>query len=238
MRQKISLTEKAYKIIRDKIICNELEAGTQINDQSLSKSLQIGRTPLREALVRLTSEKLLKNESGNGFFVSNLGFTDIKSIMETAKILHRAVAALAPVRIQPNEIECLAKTSHTLAKVMAEQDYLKVVIYNNKFHKIINDSIDNLFLSSLIDNIDSQYARICYLSFNGLSAENREDLEQHYKRTREDHEKMIEALKNKDQKTMIKLVSQHFEIFSQQLSKYINPNKSTIDLASIPYDQI
>jgi DNA-binding GntR family transcriptional regulator len=238
MRPKPSLTEQAYKKIRNKIICHELKSGTRIDDQSLSESLQIGRTPLREALVRLTSEKLLKNEPGKGFFVSDLGFSDVKSIMETAKILYRAVGALAPVRIQPNEIKCLEKVSHTLTKAMAEKDYLKVVIYNSKFHKIINDSVANPFLSSVIDNIESQYSRICYLNFSGLSAENSQELEEHYKRTREDHEKMIEALKNKNQKAMIKLVNQHFELFSQQLSKYINPNKSTIDLASIPYDQI
>ena len=236
MEKKASLTEKAYKKIRNKIICFELKPGTRINDQSLSESLEIGRTPVREALVRLASERLLKNEPRNGFFVSEIGFAEVKSILETARILYRAVSVLAPIRIQPGEIQYIEEINNKLNIAMEQKDYLNVVIYNSQFHKAINESIANTFLSSIIDNIDSQYARLCYLNFSGLSATDEKDLENHYKKTRIDHEKMIEALKKRDQKLMIELIDSHLMLFSEQLAKYINPSGASIDLASISHN--
>ena len=235
---KSSLSQKAYLLIRNKIICHELKPGDMIDAKSLSETLIIGKTPIREAFLRLAFEKLLRNEPGKGFFISDIGFSDIKSILETATILYRAVGALSPDRIQPHEIGCLEKTSKALNKAMVKHDYLKVVLYNSKFHKIINDSIANPFLSSTADHIESQYSRLCYLSFSDLSAKNKQDLENHYKKTREDHENMIEALKNRNPKAMIQLIDNHLELYSQQLSKYIKPNEAIIDLTSISYDQI
>ncbi len=67
--RKTSQSENAYQEIRNLIISLELKPGMQVNKEELESELSIGRTPVREALLRLTTEGLLTSTQGRGFFV-------------------------------------------------------------------------------------------------------------------------------------------------------------------------
>src|SRR5690349_22570667 len=54
-----SLTERAYRLIEEQIVTLRLKPGDVISEQTLSANFRIGRTPIREALQRLTREGLI-----------------------------------------------------------------------------------------------------------------------------------------------------------------------------------
>ena len=57
--KKDSLTNKAYLQIKEMIISNLLEPGEIINEAALQELLHIGRTPIHEALLRLSVEQFV-----------------------------------------------------------------------------------------------------------------------------------------------------------------------------------
>ena len=62
--------DRAYKLIKDAILNHELKPGQLLQEQDMVEKFRMGRTPLREALQRLTSEGLLQSMSRKGIFVT------------------------------------------------------------------------------------------------------------------------------------------------------------------------
>jgi DNA-binding GntR family transcriptional regulator len=64
--------DEAYRLIHRRLARGHLAPGTRVSDTALSVELGLGRTAVREALVRLEHEGLLRSEAGRGFFVAPL----------------------------------------------------------------------------------------------------------------------------------------------------------------------
>ena len=77
-----SLSEQAYAAIRDRIINLELEPGEPLAEDELMAWLELGRTPIREAIKRLALESLVDIYPRRGTFVSEIQMNDLASISE------------------------------------------------------------------------------------------------------------------------------------------------------------
>jgi DNA-binding GntR family transcriptional regulator len=75
-----SLAEEAYAVIRSKIITLELEPGSLISEATLMAKLNLGRTPIREALRLLANEKLVEVFPRRGMFVSNVDVENLAAV--------------------------------------------------------------------------------------------------------------------------------------------------------------
>ena len=62
--EELSLAERAYRAIRDRLVMLEIHPGAPINEDQLAQSLGVGRTPVREALKRLQYERLITTFPG------------------------------------------------------------------------------------------------------------------------------------------------------------------------------
>ncbi|MDK7327510.1 MULTISPECIES: GntR family transcriptional regulator [Lactobacillus] len=60
----MSLKEQAYSYIKEKILKNDFAAGTSLSENSLTSEIGVSRTPIREALVSLMGEGLVKQVGG------------------------------------------------------------------------------------------------------------------------------------------------------------------------------
>ncbi|HEY4616294.1 MAG TPA: GntR family transcriptional regulator, partial [Citricoccus sp.] len=76
--RRTTLAERAYREIRARIIDNRLAPGTPLDEEALIAELSIGRTPLREAVKRLESERLLTIYAHRGTFVPEVTIRDLR----------------------------------------------------------------------------------------------------------------------------------------------------------------
>lgn len=90
-----TLAERAYEEIRDRIIDNRLAPGTPLDEDALMTELSIGRTPLREAVKRLESERLLSIYSHRGTFVPEVTIRDLREISDARRLLEGYAARRA-----------------------------------------------------------------------------------------------------------------------------------------------
>ncbi|MDQ4491585.1 GntR family transcriptional regulator [Sinomonas sp. ASV486] len=95
-----SLAEIAYKVIADRLIMLDIRPNESINESQLSKEMQMGRTPIREALHRLENDRLVVTQPRKGSFAAPIDITDLSEVGQVRQILEPAAARLAARNIR------------------------------------------------------------------------------------------------------------------------------------------
>jgi DNA-binding GntR family transcriptional regulator len=100
-----SLADKAYHEIRGLIVSLELAPGAVIDERELIGRLEIGRTPVREALRRLSHEGLVEVYPRRGMFVTGVDVRDLARLSEVREVLEPEAARLAAERATDTDRE-------------------------------------------------------------------------------------------------------------------------------------
>jgi DNA-binding GntR family transcriptional regulator len=103
-----TLTEKAYRCIKEGIVRGEIEEGVFLSEKGIMKRYRIGRTPFREACNRLHHEQLLEVVPRRGYLVPQMSLQEVRDLFEVRVLVEGSVAELAAVRATSREIEELA----------------------------------------------------------------------------------------------------------------------------------
>jgi len=90
-----SLADRAYEVLRDRLIVLDIAPGSPINDERIGKELGLGRTPIREALKRLELDHLVAAFPRRGTFATTVDITDLAEISEIRERLEPLAAARA-----------------------------------------------------------------------------------------------------------------------------------------------
>ncbi|MEU6564884.1 GntR family transcriptional regulator [Nocardia nova] len=95
--------ERVYEQLAEEIIRGDLPAGTHLNEVRLAERLGVSRTPLREAVQRLTREGLARVTAGRGAFVSDIALADVVHLFQAREALETYLARLS-ARAQDREV--------------------------------------------------------------------------------------------------------------------------------------
>src|SRR5438132_10853663 len=102
-----SQSEEAYLRIRDRIVCLDMPPGSVVEEGRLRDELEIGRTPIREALQRLAWENLVRSVPHRGTFVTDVNITDLARITEVRVVLEGHAARLAAEKLTTADREAI-----------------------------------------------------------------------------------------------------------------------------------
>ena len=104
-----ALADRAYYAIRELIVSLDLRPGLVVNERELMQRLDLGRTPIREAVRRLAQEQLVEVFPRRGTFVTNVEIRDLASICDVRSASSRTQPGSPPsARMRP-----IARSSHT-----------------------------------------------------------------------------------------------------------------------------
>ena len=95
----LNLQGQAYKAIRKKIIYSELEPGAKISEKELEKTLNIGRTPIREALIQLRNQELVYTILQSGTYISKIDLKSASNARYVRETLERSILAECSAKI-------------------------------------------------------------------------------------------------------------------------------------------
>lgn len=112
----LSLTDSVYQTLREHICSGRLPSGRPLQEAALAAQLGVSRTPVREALGRLSNEGLLETR-GRSFVIPSLTETDINDIYELRMLLEPA--ALRQVAVQIDDPKQLLSLQNELAAMAA-----------------------------------------------------------------------------------------------------------------------
>ena len=102
------MADRAYAALRDRIVALRIAPGAPINEDALGRELEMGRTPVREAIKRLALERLVTVYPRRGTFASEINITDLAAISDVRVQLEGHAARRAAERLTPDQREQLA----------------------------------------------------------------------------------------------------------------------------------
>ncbi len=116
-----SLANQAYQTLYAMILERRLRAGEVLVGSRLTESLQLTRTPLREALVRLEGAGLLVKERNRSFAVRKVSTPEFFQTLRVRHFLESKAAALAVGKVQPQIIRSLRQRIRRLERIDRRQ---------------------------------------------------------------------------------------------------------------------
>ncbi|MDP3843004.1 MAG: GntR family transcriptional regulator [Oxalobacteraceae bacterium] len=93
----------AYDMLESMIVTLQLKPGTPIVEAELVEATGLGRTPLREALMRMSTNGLVVQLPRRGLIVSDIELAEHLTLIETRRVLERLIAASAARRATPQQ---------------------------------------------------------------------------------------------------------------------------------------
>ncbi len=160
------LSDQAYRQIRDAIIGLRLEPGAPLVDRALSEWLGIGLTPVRDALKRLTLERLAVSYPARGTYVSPINIADASALNEVRVQLEGLAASLAAERATPAQKQTLLELVADLE--LEHDDRSTHTELDGRVHRAIYAAARNDFLETTLN----QYANLALRIWNlGLKRE-------------------------------------------------------------------
>lgn len=137
-KTKKSLTQTAYDEISKWLLNGELKPGEALVETELAERLQISRTPVREALLKLSKEGLIEIFPGRGAFVSRITLKDMKELYEIREALEGIAARLASQQVDVSELHKFQVMFDQAEKAKSDDDYLKKInVAGDKLHDYI-----------------------------------------------------------------------------------------------------
>jgi GntR family transcriptional regulator, vanillate catabolism transcriptional regulator len=125
--------------LREKIVSGELPGGMRLFEVSLAETLEISRTPVREALSRLAEEGLLDRLPNGGFVVRRFGYEDVIDSIELRGVMEGTAARLAAERgASPEGLARLQDIVEKIDACFGEGDEVDFDTYsdlNEDFHR-------------------------------------------------------------------------------------------------------
>lgn len=144
-----SLTEVVFTKIRDSIIDKTLPPGVSVSEAGLARDLNVSKTPVREALLRLRELRLVEPLGSRGLRVVIPSSTAIRNAYETRWGLEYAAAGLAAERASEDvrkRILELAEQSLTSAEGCDRPGFVR---WDQSFHHNVAEASANAYLSQL-----------------------------------------------------------------------------------------
>jgi len=159
-----SLSDKAYDIIKEAIISNKLKPGEILAEEKLAEELQISRTPIKAALLKLVYEEIAEINQSKNVVVSDITQKEIEDINLVRESLESLAVLLLKNNINKKQIkEIKSKYIEQLHMVEdnRDEDFIEL---DYEFHTKIVEYTNNSFLSDMIKKANLITKRFLILS--------------------------------------------------------------------------
>lgn len=190
-----TVRERAARELRDRILTGVLPAGTRIDLDAITEEFATSRTPVREALLELSFEGLVRVAPRSGITVIGIGSRDILDSFTILGVLTGQAAAWAAQRVTPDE---LAHLRELAADVVSRAGDNSIGEANWLFHQEIHRAAHSPRLLAQL----RQAARVVPTNFLTVFPE-------HEKHSLSEHEELLDALERHDADTARSIAERH-----------------------------
>ena len=204
----VSATEKAYQAIRREILDNTLRSGEPVPVERFVQELQLSRTPVREAILRLERQGMIEIRPRMGTFVSHLDIRQIREMYELRRLLEGHAAKLAASRVPPEAVRELTNELRAFATDGPRPDCRGMSGAGGKLHALILEHCGNQSLAEMLRSMQDHFAR-----FRSVSLQIPEKVISSHN----EHLAILEALARGDGEQAETLIHQHFDHAAQLL---------------------
>jgi|SRR5699024_8265978 len=196
---KKNLNDQVFQTLKEMILQGNLKPGEKIIEVELTKTLNVSRTPIRDALRRLEREGLVILPPSRGAQITKLSKKTIKNLYECRAALEGLAVRQAIEHIDVAQMELIEESILLAEYYYSKGDMEKTVIKNTYFHEQFIEMSNNKPLIQMMENIRTQILRYRILTSTVGFRDN----------FIIEHKEILEAVKNKEKDTAEKIIKKH-----------------------------
>ncbi|MGD8389098.1 MAG: GntR family transcriptional regulator [Desulfobacteraceae bacterium] len=194
-----------YTEIKRRIVLLDYEPGQVLREKDLIEEFGVSRTPVRESLIRLEAEGLVRIFPNQGTIVSEVSFQQLKDVFEIRSFLVRLTGQLAAARITQKELDRLRGL---IDRMKSEKDPKALMRIDSEVHDLVNQATKNDVLVKILGMLRDQAVRIWTFS--------RAD-DDYYGRLPEEFEELLKALEARDEDACAHILEKHTRRFIEHI---------------------
>lgn len=158
--QRLAVTEQVYLSLRDQIVNMRILPNQLILVHTLANTMEVSRTAVREALIRLQDEGLVCSGAGKKFYVAPLDQKIVTDYFEARLVIECYCAKILAQKITSDQLEQIFLALEAFEKVAEQRDTALHFQYDHKFHTTLIDLAGNSIISRWMKQSSNTYQRI------------------------------------------------------------------------------
>jgi DNA-binding GntR family transcriptional regulator len=195
-----STADAVYHVLRGAIVENKLSAGLKLSEQVIADVLEVSRTPVREALQRLTSGRFIARDSQGSSRIQEMTRQRICDIYVVREVLEGLAARLAAQYSDRALVFELTQINQALRQATADSDTLRATDLNVEFHEALARGAHN---DELLDLIHDTYGWVRKMTSSTLEYPGRAGT------AADEHDEIIQAVAARDLNVAETLAKHH-----------------------------
>lgn len=203
------LREEAYRAIREAIVNGTLAPGEVIRDQELAQRVGLSRTPVREALARLTEEGLVESKPNAFTRVTPLQRRDAQEAYVVLRTLHELAVREAVPRLTPGRLAELDAANRRFAAALEAGDVEAALAADDEFHGVFIAAAANRALAAAVERLTPLIRRLERLRFGSLPG----------RTSIREHERIISACESGDAGTAARLADENWANLGELIAR-------------------
>lgn len=209
MKKDNALRFTAYKAIKDRIINLDLKPGEKILEAEIAATLNVSRTPVREALLMLENEKMVECRGSTGFMVRKFSAKEVEEYFAVRMVIEEFVMSLVLDRITENELKAVKENVRQAEEWLAAKDIHNVVLCETEFHEILYKAAKSEVLFETISALTDKFRWLRAIALNVLGGASQ---------SVEQHKKILAAIERRDGRAIKKIMRVHLSDAQKKLA--------------------
>jgi DNA-binding GntR family transcriptional regulator len=196
----VPISEHVYRAIRDAICEGKYAPYTRLVQNQIAEQLQVSRTPVRDAMLRLSQEGLIDSVGARGYVVRKLTPRDILEVYEVRLTLEVTASDLALGQLTAANFDQIRRLQEQIARPEAHpSDYFEL---NRQFHEALIAPCTNTLLKNLIGEIwNLPISRLIFRQYVSSWAS--------IEKMVEEHQEILDVAASGDRDRYLFLVAEH-----------------------------
>jgi DNA-binding GntR family transcriptional regulator len=216
----VGLTDWAYEQIKEAILKIQFAPGSQLQIETLVAELGTSRTPIREALLRLEKDGLVRVVPRVGFFVKEFTYRDLEELYEVRELLESRAVKNAVGNLSDEDLDLIDQILDLSVTAVQANDVDKFLEIEIQFHNLLTEHSQNAYLISVLESLRDLSYRWRMLSLRSYES---------FEKSMEEHLNIARAVRNKDAELASQLMAEHLRNACQRIMEIVKASKGTID---------
>ena len=189
MNKKVSLSQQSYDKLEEMLVSLELKPGHIYSEKELTNIMGFGRTPLREALQKMSNIDLVEIIPRMGIKISEIILYRQLAILEARRPLDELIAKCAARRATDEQKEALITMAIEMEKATKDKNVKEYLRLDHLFDELLDEASRNIFLTRALDPLHIHCRRFWaqYQRYDDMN------------KTAVLHEKLMRAVANGDE---------------------------------------
>jgi len=192
--------DRVTRVLREAILDGVLAPSTWLREAQLAKELSVSRTPVREALRRLSVEGMVTITAHQGAMVARMTIEDVLEVYVVREVLEGLAARLAARHRSQRHLDGLGDLIARMRRAAEGQAYPELTRLNLAFHKEIREASSNDYVDRFLTQVEHAVRRFGRTTFEAPGRA--QDAVQ-------EHARILEAITAGDAEAAEKLATEH-----------------------------